>query len=178
MRSIINFGQILTTVILSIVISGNAYADATLEKLTQEIKCRDLPIPEPLACYRKLSETGNEYATWDLSEVYGGKKMPEWGVAIDSSEAIRLKLLAFQQGSGVAQIWYYYNYIPPQPYKWEIGMSKNQVLHSIDGAPKKIVKTSTENGSTETWFYNGATLYFGPAKEWGLLKIIQENTAN
>ena len=67
------------------------------------------------------------------------------------------------------------HYIPPKPYKWQVGMSKNQVINSVDGEPEKKIKRSTENGVTEVWVYTGAYLFFGSIKEnYGCLKEIQE----
>lgn len=105
---------------------------------------------------------------------YAGESKALSELSLDQNEATKYKLLAYQQGYMLAKAWYYKKYIPPQPYKWEIGMSKNQVLHSIAGNPDKRMKTTTGAGSTEVWFYPGAALYFGPESKWGLLEMIQE----
>lgn len=129
---------------------------------------------EQFACYLDLSAKGSGDASWVLGEAYAGKSQKIKGLSMDGNQATKYKLLAYEQANLSAKGWYYSKYIPPQPYKWKVGMSKNQVLHSIDGEPVKVVRTTSSNGATEIWFYHGATLYFGPKNEWGLLEIIQE----
>lgn len=55
-------------------------------------------------------------------------------------------------------------------YKWQIGMTKQQVLGSVDGEPRRINKTTTASGTREQWVYAGPSyLYFD---ESGILKRI------
>ncbi|MDR5170440.1 hypothetical protein IHQ56_01275 [Methylobacillus flagellatus] len=46
-------------------------------------------------------------------------------------------------------------------YKYQIGMTKQQVLGSIDGYPMRTLKQTTALGTEEIWIYAGPTyLYF------------------
>ena len=55
-------------------------------------------------------------------------------------------------------------------YKWQIGMTKEQVLKSVDGEPDRKLKKSTASGTDEVWVYAGPTyLYFDKA---GILRRI------
>lgn len=129
---------------------------------------------EKVSCYRRFSDAGNGDASMALGRAFAGQSNTFKGLPLNQDESTRFKLLAYKQGNIAARVWYRKSYIPPQPYKWEIGMSKNQVLHSIDGEPHKIVKTTTANDEMEVWFYTGATLYFGPRRKGELLELIQQ----
>lgn len=61
---------------------------------------------------------------------------------------------------------------PDRPrYKWQVGMTKEQVLGSVDGSPKRVNKTTTASGTREQWIYAGPSyLYFD---ENGILRTIQ-----
>lgn len=153
-----------------------------MEELPVTDNCDKFEEEKQLACYRDLSDKGGSCASWKLGQAYAGesdkgfsgKPLGLVGLPFDEGEATKWKLLAYKQGESSAKLWFYNKYIPPQPYKWEIGMSKNQVLHSIDGAPVKRISRTSVDGNFEVWVYNGAILQFAPQKKWGLLEAITE----
>lgn len=51
-----------------------------------------------------------------------------------------------------------------------IGMTKEQVLKSAQGSPRRINRTTTRFGTEEQWVYDYSYLYFD---EDGILRIIQ-----
>jgi TPR repeat protein len=173
----INMGYKFITALLLVLASYNSLAgDKNIE---ETMACswspqREILPAEELECLKKASNSGNGYATAWLSNKYE-KGDETLGVLKDEQEAIKLKLLAYSQGDLGAKIWYLNQYTPPKPYKWKIGMSKKQVLNSVDGAPKRVIKNSSAEGVTETWVYTGAYLFFGTLRDsYGTLINIQE----
>ena len=111
-----------------------------------------------IPCIRKLSAAGNFHATFLLARAYAGDE--EWadffpGLKVNQSESIRLTILAIRQGSSDAL-----DAIPPQPYKWQIGMSGAQVRSSVAGEPQRVIQNETESAYLESWIYPSAILLF------------------
>lgn len=154
--------------LLSIAVSGHAWSDDVnrdLKTLTQEIElttevmanCGDyIETDDVIGCVTRLSEAGNFSATMELAEFYAAPA--DFGATDrlpNRTKSLEMTLLAIRQGSGQAL-----QFIPPRPYKWEIGMSGVQVQESIGGKPERVIKSGSGIDYKERWIYPNAELVF------------------
>jgi TPR repeat protein len=132
---------------------------------------------EAVPCFKKLSQAGNRAASYTLAQIYAGPDSQGEPSGVDASkqESIRYTLLANKQGSLLAL-----RFIPPQPYKAEVGMSDLQVRSSEFGDPTDITTEETEASYVQIWHYPGASLLFSRSpvsNRYVILKKITTTTA-
>jgi hypothetical protein len=149
--------------------------DKHARDLAEVIDRCDLPtdrnIEKVFACWRKLSDNGNAYATTELAQIYGASIPPEsedysdldnilegyrekLNITKSTNHASELLILAIKQGD------FGNEYIPPKPYAWKLGMSDFQVRNSVAGEPENITTDTSDYQYSETWYYPNVVLVF------------------
>lgn len=158
---------------------GNANAQMQLAFMYEEGHGVSADMTEAFKWMRRAANQGNSFALTVLGAWYtlGKGDVPKdraakskWllGWAQEGDKAAQAILLrAAKTKEFTYRLFMEFNGVPPvdtpsKPYKWAVGMTKKQVLESVDGAPQRVNKTTILDKTTEQWIYSGgsALLYF------------------
>lgn len=114
-------------------------------------KCTE-GLPEILKASRDLLAAGDEHmAAATLNPCLPISKDPTFAALVKKIETARTVKVAKAAKEEAAQ---------KKKSGVHIGMSKDDVLASMWGKPRKINRTTTARGTREQWVYDGGYLYF------------------